>query len=376
MYRYPLQVDLDVTHKCNLQCIHCCVDAGEELKNELTEEEIKNLIDDLYNWGVLDITIAGGEPLLRKDIVNILEYACNKRAINITLVTNGIMLNKSFINKLERDFPNLTLLVSLDGTNLDDFNKIRKSSNDLEIQKNIFSNIYNNIVLLKESHINFAISHMLTNINIDKFYKTYNDMKKFGVRRITGIKFIPIGRGKKNENTLEIPYAKWEKFLTELTIKKKEGIVEDINISVACPWELYLPLINNGFTADEIEKIWSYRTPLSLPSYSSQRDLGCHAGVTNLSISANGDVYPCGIVANEKRLKCGNIREKNIKDIWEKSPMLNELRNLKLENLNGNCTKCSIKDICGGGCRARAFIESNNICGKDYACPVIDGGNM
>lgn len=60
-------------------------------------------------------------------------------------------------------------------------------------------------------------------------------------------------------------------------------------------------------------------------------------------------------------------------EIWDKSTILNTLRNIKLENLSEACIQCDLSHICGGGCRGAAVGLTGNIYGEDIRCPLISG---
>lgn len=64
-------VYISLTHKCNLRCIHCSVNAGIEESDILDTDEIKNVIHKLENSKVKTIIFTGGEPLVRNDIFDI-----------------------------------------------------------------------------------------------------------------------------------------------------------------------------------------------------------------------------------------------------------------------------------------------------------------
>ena len=59
----PLIVWFEVTRKCNLLCTHCYIDAGRPRANELSFEEVIEVLDDLKRLGVFSLVLAGGEPL-------------------------------------------------------------------------------------------------------------------------------------------------------------------------------------------------------------------------------------------------------------------------------------------------------------------------
>lgn len=80
-----------------------------------------------------------------------------------------------------------------------------------------------------------------------------------------------------------------------------------------------------------------------------------------ITILPNGDVIPCMLL----QVKLGNIREESIIKIWEESSVLAKLRSREL--LEGECGKCTHRDICAG-CRGRAYEETGNIMASDPGC--------
>ncbi len=74
--RGPAHVDFNVTNGCNLACSHCHSSSGDKLPRELHIDEVKDVVTQLHEMGVLTIAFAGGEPFIRKDILSILEHAC------------------------------------------------------------------------------------------------------------------------------------------------------------------------------------------------------------------------------------------------------------------------------------------------------------
>ena len=69
----PLSAHIDITWRCNERCVHCYLD--HEGKNEMSTDEIKDVIRQLEDAGTFFLSISGGEPLLRRDCFEILEYA-------------------------------------------------------------------------------------------------------------------------------------------------------------------------------------------------------------------------------------------------------------------------------------------------------------
>ena len=59
-------ISWNTTQACNISCLHCYRDAGDCLRDELTTEEGKRLLDDAFACGFRIFVFSGGEPLLQR----------------------------------------------------------------------------------------------------------------------------------------------------------------------------------------------------------------------------------------------------------------------------------------------------------------------
>ena len=93
--RYHLGGSLDLTARCNLNCVHCYIrqPAGDEAvkAGEMTTDQFTWLIDRMAEAGTLFLLITGGEPLLRPDFEQIYTHA-KRRGMLISLFTNATLL--------------------------------------------------------------------------------------------------------------------------------------------------------------------------------------------------------------------------------------------------------------------------------------------
>lgn len=89
---------IKVTNRCNLRCSYCYADSGEGEANELTIEEIENLLIELKPKNYNKIVITGGDPLMRKDIVEILK-TCKKYG-KVQILTNGTIGNAELYREI------------------------------------------------------------------------------------------------------------------------------------------------------------------------------------------------------------------------------------------------------------------------------------
>ncbi len=368
-YNSPLYIDFDVTLACNMKCKHCNVTAFDPLDNELTLKEIQVLVDEMFNIGVYDLSITGGEPLMRKDWREILLHAHEYHSWKLTLNTNGTLWSEDDVVFVAENVPSFLISVSVDGCTPETYGILRRNASG-EPYRRAFEKVLKSIQLLKNYGAAIALNYTITKANIKYFLETVELATKLDVG-ILGIKFFPHGRGKVYFDELELSYKDWAAFIRKLTkLKEEDSTFSRVSLSTSCPWEMYVPLLTEGYSEEDVEKIWNYESPLKNEYYRRFRDLGCNAGVTSCAISPDGSVYPCGTVsARIPAVYCGNVREGGLLRVWELSPFLQKLRGLSVSQIEGHCNECEYVTVCGGGCRARALVQCGTLTAPDTLCP-------
>ena len=105
----PFSAQLDLTYRCNEQCVHCYLDHDDH--GEMTTAEIKNLLSEMAEAGVFILTLSGGEIFMRKDFFEILEHA---RALTfcVKLKTNAVLVREKQAARL-RDLGVESIQVSI-----------------------------------------------------------------------------------------------------------------------------------------------------------------------------------------------------------------------------------------------------------------------
>ena len=121
-------VRISVTDRCNLRCVYCMPDSGEEQTEHtdiLTYEEITRLCRILAEKGIHKVKITGGEPLVRKDIAVLIKMLKELPGIRcVTLTTNGILLKEQMDALAQAGLDAVN--ISLDALNRGKFKEISK----------------------------------------------------------------------------------------------------------------------------------------------------------------------------------------------------------------------------------------------------------
>lgn len=102
--RLPLRGNLDITYRCNNNCLHCWLrvpPGSPEKQNELSTDEIKTIADKARKLGCREWAISGGEPMLRPDFPEIFDYI-TKKSSSYSINTNGTLITPEIAELMKR----------------------------------------------------------------------------------------------------------------------------------------------------------------------------------------------------------------------------------------------------------------------------------
>ncbi|MFQ5883317.1 MAG: radical SAM protein [Candidatus Methylomirabilales bacterium] len=114
--RFPLHGQWELTCRCNLKCVMCYTNpfnTPEQIKQELTYDEIIRILDEIHDAGCLELCFTGGEPFTRRDFLAIYTYAKHKGFI-LTIFTNGTLITPVIADHLEA-YPPKMIEISFHG---------------------------------------------------------------------------------------------------------------------------------------------------------------------------------------------------------------------------------------------------------------------
>ena len=121
---FPLNGQIELTYRCNLNCVHCYCKGSELTCQELTTEEWKRILDIIQREGCLCLCLTGGDPLIREDFLEIYSYAKRKGFI-ITLFTNGQAFTAKIINYFAKSPPQ-SIEITLNGITKETYESITR----------------------------------------------------------------------------------------------------------------------------------------------------------------------------------------------------------------------------------------------------------
>jgi len=92
-YNRPVtNIRISLTKQCNLSCIYCHREGEKSPKEQMSVEEIAEIIRVAATVGIRSVKFTGGEPLLRKDIIDIVRSV--PPGMESSMTTNGTLLSE------------------------------------------------------------------------------------------------------------------------------------------------------------------------------------------------------------------------------------------------------------------------------------------
>lgn len=312
---YLNQVHLNMTDRCNLNCIYCYATERYTTEDKLEFNDYTSLIDEIKTMNSSCIIVfTGGEPLLSKYTIELARY-CKKKNLKTMLLTNGTLINDKNIDVINKYIDHLKL--SIDGSN--------EIIHDLHRGNGNYSKVLNAYNLAISNNMDVEISMTVTKKNIQ-------DIQKMNLLYGNRLKFQPL--------------------YTVGNAKGKELEISGID---------YYEALVNAKNVEPYAKIYSY-----LNKIRNNKCFKCAVGNEEISIDSNGNVFPCHMLHTQE-LCAGNIRKDKFINIYKNSKILNHIREIKVTDKK-KCSKCHIRFICGGGCWARPYYKNHNIYEDDNFC--------
>jgi len=126
--RVPLSGSLELTHRCNLNCVHCYLGPVEKRQAQAAMEmdtaRICSLLDEITEAGCLNLLITGGEPFLRRDFPEIYRRA-KGNGLLVTIFSNGTMVDEETV-ALFHELPPLEVEISLYGATAGTYERVTR----------------------------------------------------------------------------------------------------------------------------------------------------------------------------------------------------------------------------------------------------------
>jgi radical SAM protein with 4Fe4S-binding SPASM domain len=326
--RTPLEVSLEVTRRCPLDCQHCYNNLAmgdlAARNQELSKEEYFSILTDLADMGVIWLLFTGGEIFARKDFLEIYSFA-NRKGFLITLFTNGILINENIADYL-RQFPPFEIEITLYGRTRETYEKLTQLPGS-------YDRCMRGIGLLLERGLPLKLKTVATSVNRHEVA----GMKAFAEQEL-GVDFKFDGVINPRIDCSSAPLA--------VRLSPEEVVA----------LELHWPKI-----AAEHKK--GLARAMASPHVPSDTVYSCGGGVTAFTLDPTGKMSIC-VLSHQDTY---DVRSGSIREGWDE--FLLKVRQRKRQQIS-KCVNCRIHSVCGM-CPANGELENGDAESPvDFLCEV------
>lgn len=327
---WPSAVSIALTARCQLHCRHCGNDSGPEHGAVLELALIEGALAELQAWDVKQVRLSGGEPTLHPQLDEILD-ACRRRAISVSLHTHGVLAD-SIVARLLAS-PIASFQVSLDGLETG-HEKIRG--------KGSFAASLNSCRRLRGAGRSLTIVCHVGRHNLAD---------------VTGLAAVAAGLGADLQLSPLRPVGLARAALADVLPQAHDYLRVVSEVSALRQAHPRIRILTDFDIID----------PEQTEFAAAAAAAACSAGRSQVSIAANGDVYPCAFFATpDHRFCAGNLHRESLEEIWRSSPVFEPFR---LHSKALECQACAhYRQRCSGGCPATAHFHGGALDALDPTC--------
>lgn len=337
--RYALrEMRIELLRGCPLRCVHCSAHAAPLHPLQLAAERVSFLVDEFAALGGERVTFTGGEPLAYPGLHAILDQ-CHLHGIATRLFSSGVILDGRRPSAALQIIDRLT--PSLDGIVYSLYAAYGPTHEAI-------TRVAGSFALTLESIRHTVAAGIQTDLHFVPTHGNHRDLPdiveladKLGVRRISVLRFVPHGRGRRRSDALALdaPAHAWlRSTIADVRVRHPR-----ITVAVGSAYNL----LHVG------------------------EPTACTAGIDQLVIEATGNIIPCSAFAGYHiEDPVGNINDAALRDVWERSSYLGAVRRTLQQN--NTCEGClAQKTLASGRIDASVVDPLEHLLRRDEQQPAL-----
>jgi len=326
----PYTLVAELTYRCPLRCAYCSNPVRlEAMGPELTTPEWARVFHEAEGLGVMQVTLTGGEPLLRADLEELVS-AARASDLYTTLITSGLPLTRERLTAL-RDRGLDGVQLSIQDTDGDTAERI--AGVDALAQKAAVAG------WARELNLPLTLNVVLHRANLPRLPQFIALAEAWGAERLELAHVQYLGWALANRQAL-LP--------TAAMIAEARAEVTRARARLGARLELLAVL----------------------PDYFTDQPRGCMEGWGRryVVVAPDGRALPCHAAHTLPGFTFDSVRTHRLGDIWRDSEGFNRFRGE--DWMPEPCRGCERRAIDFGGCRCQAFHLTGDAAATDPTCTL------
>jgi SynChlorMet cassette radical SAM/SPASM protein ScmE len=339
--RTPRSVDVEITSKCNLRCRYCYYfDNPSVTYHDLPTDEWLEFFDELGRCAVMDVTLQGGEPFIRKDLPELIEGIVRNR-MRFSILSNGGLIDEKISSYIAQTNRCNYIQLSVDGAS--------PKTHDICRGKGSFEGAIQGINILRHHGIPITVRVTIHHYNVDDLKNiAYLLLNEIGLPGFSINSAGYLGSCTKNSKELLLTTQDRETAM-EILLQLSESYKGRISAMAG-------PLAEVRHWRRMEDALSEGAKQFSGGGYLT----GCGCPTNKIAVRADGAIIPCCMLAH---IELGRINVDSLAEVWQQSPILNGLRQRHTISLDtfDFCSGCPYIPYCTGNCPGLAYTLSGQV---------------
>ena len=332
------RLDMELTERCNNNCIHCCINLPEDdsaaKERELSTGEIKKILEEAASLGCLKVRFTGGEPLLRDDFEELYIFA-RKLGLKVIIFTNATLITLHLAELFSRIPPLEKIEVTVYGMKDSSYETVTRTTGS-------FKAAFRGINLLLEHKIPFVVKGAILPANKE-------EIEEFESWATT------------------IPWMdKPPSYSMFFNLRcRREGAKNELIKKLRVNPEIGLNILTRN-EERYLKEMKEFCSKFMRPA--GDKIFSCGAGCGGGCVDAYGYFQPCMMLRHPDCIY--DLKKCSLKDaLTNFFPKLREMKATNPDYLN-RCAKCFLKGLCEQ-CPGKSWMEYGNLdTPVEYLCEV------
>jgi SynChlorMet cassette radical SAM/SPASM protein ScmE len=337
----PRKLELEFTSRCNLRCRYCYFFSNPAVEyHDLPTAEWLTFFGELGRLGVMDLTLSGGEAIIRPDIRELIQGVVRNR-MRFNLLSNGALWDDDLAAFVAGTRRCSHVQISLDGSH--------PETHDVFRGRGAWEGAVRGIRILQRHDIHVAVRVTIHRHNVDDLEDTARFLlEELGLPRFSTNSAGYLGSCLLHADEVMLDTAKRQQAM-ETLLRLAERYPGRISAAAG-------PLAE-GRSWPKMERQRRENAPAT---QRGGRLTACGCTNSKLAVRSDGVIVPCNMLAH---MALGRINRDNLQEIWLNHPLLLQMRqrvHIPLSQFE-LCQGCAYQPYCSGNCPGLAYTHTRQV---------------
>ncbi len=339
--RTPRSVDVEITSRCNLHCRYCYFFDNPAVEyHDLPTNKWLLFFEECGRCGIMNVSLAGGEPFIRKDLPTLIEGIVRNR-MRFSILSNGTLIDDKIASFIARTGRCDQVQISVDGSNPETHDTCRGQGS--------FTKAIRGLRTLQSHGVPVTIRVTIHRHNV-------HDLENIARLLLEDLKLPGFSTnaagylGSCRQNPGDVLLTTQDRQVAmEMLLRLSEKYNGRIS-AMAGP-------LTDALCWHRMEEARMQGNP---PFSNGGHLTGCGCPNERIAVHADGAIIPCSMLAH---IELGQINQDSLEEVWQHSFALNRLRQRQTIPLTDFefCAECPYISYCTGNCAGLAYSLTGQV---------------